>query len=245
MKEYAGTEMLFTDAEAHLQAYLGCRFHFAHWKSAFDAVFEAKEDIPAAAITMEKMATQAIASSPATTSSPPATPAPPPNSSIAHCISFSQLQDLEANLMCAVNSLQQCKRIHSTAPTLEDLLNPIEETEIGYSDYRFPGGDNKIVVEALCTTTETRDDKMDEEMQEEEEGGDEGLSVKEGQRLCEQLKKLCLHYSDADGVSTLALQQQLRKLHAHLHRLEFASKTQVTLEKFWIAPLISTTSITS
>ena len=84
-------------------------------------------------------------------------------------------------------------------------------------DYRFLGSDNEIVAEALCTTMDTQDDEMDDEAHEEEEdGGDEGLSAKEGQRLCEQLEKLCLQYSDAEGVSALALQQQLHKLCAHL-----------------------------
>jgi hypothetical protein len=70
----------------------------------------------------------------------------------------------------------------------------------------------------------------------EEDGGDEGLLAKEGQKLCEQLEKLCLQYSDAEGVSMLALQQQLCKLRAHLHQLELASQIQVTLDKFWNAP---------
>ena len=234
IKEYAGTEMTFTDAEARLQAYLGRQFHFADWKSAFDVVFEAEEDIPAAAAAIEKMATQAIGSSLAATSSssrPPAAPAPSPNPSVAP---FSQLQGLEVDLMRAVDDLQQRKRIRGTAPTLEDLLNPIEEIEIGHSDYRFPGGDDEIVAEALRATTDAPDEEMDDD--EEEEIGDDGLSAKEGQGLCEQLEKLCLHYSNAEGVSTLVLQQQLHKLCAHLRRLEFTSQTQVTLDKFWSAP---------
>ena len=128
------------------------------------------------------------------------------------------------------------------------LLNPIEETKIGHSDYRFPGGDNEIVMEALHTIADTRDEEMDDEAQEEgEESGDEdeGLSAREGQRLCGQLEKLCLHYSDAEGVSALALQQQLRKLRAHLCQLELASQTQVTLDKFWNVPLNSTMATTS
>jgi len=46
---------------------------------------------------------------------------------------LSQLQGLEADLIHAVDSLQKCKRIRGTAPTLEDL-NPIEETEIGLGE---------------------------------------------------------------------------------------------------------------
>ena len=74
-----------------------------------------------------------------------------------------------------------------------------------------------------------RDEDVDEVK---EEGEDEGLSVKEGQRLCERLKKLCLHHSDADEAMMLALQQQLCKLHAHSCQLEFTSQSQVTLDKF-------------
>ncbi|KAH9013972.1 hypothetical protein EDB85DRAFT_894205 [Lactarius pseudohatsudake] len=222
--------MSLPDAKARLQAHLGHQFCFADWKSAFDIVFEAEDDIPAAAAAIEKMATQAIAHYPATmaTSSP--------NPSIAPHASFSQLQDLEADLMCAIDSLQQRKHIHGTAPTLEDLLNLIEETEIGHSDYWFPGGDDEIVAEALhmITGMDIQDVEVDDEVQEaEEEGEDEGLSVKEGQRLCERLEKLCLHHSGADGVSTLALQQQLHKLQAHLCQLESASQTQATLDQFW------------
>ncbi|KAH9160083.1 hypothetical protein EDB89DRAFT_1915231 [Lactarius sanguifluus] len=219
--------MSLPDAKARLQAHLGHDFHFADWKSAFDIIFEAEDDIPAAAAAIEKMATQAIAHTMTTSS---------PNPSIAPHASFSQLQDLEADLMCAIDSLQQRKHIRGTAPTLEDLLNPIEETEIGHSDYWFPGGDDEIVAEALhiITGTDTQDEEVDDETQEvEEDGGDEGLSMKEGQRLCERLEKLCLHHSRADGVSMLALQQQLRKLRAHLRQLETASQTQATLDHFW------------
>jgi len=80
---------------------------------------------------------------------------------------LSQLQGLEADLIHAVDSLQKCKRIRGTAPTLEDL-NPIEETEIGHSDYRFPGGNDEIVAEALRATTNAQDEDVDEA---EEEGG--------------------------------------------------------------------------
>ncbi|KAH9010168.1 hypothetical protein EDB83DRAFT_2173810, partial [Lactarius deliciosus] len=139
VKEYARTDMSLPDAEARLQAHLGHHFCSADWKSAFDIIFEAEDDIPAAAAMIEKMATQAIAHTMTVSS---------PNPSIATHASFSQLKDLEADLMCAIDSLQKCKCIRGTALTLEDLLNPIEETEIGHSDYQFPGSDDKIVAEA-------------------------------------------------------------------------------------------------
>jgi len=130
----------------------------------------------------------------------------------------------------------------STAKTQFVLAsqNRFWRQQIHSSGSHKTGGEIKS--SCLHATTNTQDEDVDEA---EEEGEDEGLLAKDGQRLCEQLEKLCLHHSDADGVLTLALQQQLRKLRAHLHQLEFASQTQVTLDKFWGAPFSSTTSITS
>jgi hypothetical protein len=41
------------------------------------------------------------------------------------------------------------KRIIGLSPTLEDLVDPIEEREVGDSPYTFEGGDAEIVAEVL------------------------------------------------------------------------------------------------
>jgi hypothetical protein len=48
-----------------------------------------------------------------------------------------QLENLETELVNAVTELKARKRIVGTPPSLEDLLNPIEEKEVGDSPYAF------------------------------------------------------------------------------------------------------------
>ena len=64
-----------------------------------------------------------------------------------------QLSRLETGLMDCVADLKTCKQIVSTALTLEDLLNPVEEKEIGDSAFSFPGGDVDIVAAVMRETT--------------------------------------------------------------------------------------------
>jgi len=47
--------------------------------------------------------------------------------------------------MESVKELVKHRQIIKSPPTLEDLVNPVEEWEIGDSPYRFEGGDAKIV----------------------------------------------------------------------------------------------------
>ena len=63
---------------------------------------------------------------------------------------------------------------------------------------------------------------------------DEGVDLPyhEGAELCERLEKVCVIHCNADGVSVLALQNQLRKLRAHFRHLELASLKQTTLDTF-------------
>src|SRR5882762_4573876 len=84
--------------------------------------------------------------------------------------------------------LKHRNRIHGTVPTLEDLLNPVEEQEVGKHQYRYPGGDNEIVKEVM----EGRDEmvesvEIEEQDQEEEEDEEveEKFMVQEAMRLCE------------------------------------------------------------
>jgi len=52
-----------------------------------------------------------------------------------------QLVNVEQGLMDSIEELVKCKRITGPPPTLEDLVNPMKEQEVGDSPYRFEGGD--------------------------------------------------------------------------------------------------------
>ena len=59
------------------------------------------------------------------------------------------------------------KQIHGSQLTLEDLLNPIEEDEVGTMGYEFPHGNNDIIAQVL---QEQGRDEVDED---EDSNGDE------------------------------------------------------------------------
>jgi hypothetical protein len=56
-------------------------------------------------------------------------------------------------------------------------------------------------------------------------------------KMCEQLERACIIHSEADGVSALVMQQQLRRLRGHLRRVDLASKKQATLLDCWAVKL--------
>ncbi|KAG2355705.1 hypothetical protein BDR07DRAFT_1464425 [Suillus spraguei] len=59
----------------------------------------------------------------------------------------TQVTTLEIELMDLVGGLKSRNRIFGEPPTIEELLDPVEEREVGDHDYEFPGGDNEIVEE--------------------------------------------------------------------------------------------------
>src|SRR5882724_9776130 len=135
---------------------------------------------------------------------------------LTQTLTIPQLARLETGLMDCVSDLKTHKRIFGTAPTLEDLLNPVEEKEIGDSAFSFPGRDVDIVAAVMRETTGgDKAAREDRESDDENEPDVIGLSFGEGGELCQQLEKACVLYSDADGVKVLELQAQLWKLHRH------------------------------
>ena len=109
-------------------------------------------------------------------------------------------------------------------PTLEELLNPNGEDEIGDSPYQFPGGEEKILAEAVKQTQGDNLDVINEESDGDDDPKDsDGLSYWEGTALCKRLEKARIIHTDVDGVSVLDLQKQLRKMRGHFQQLEFAA----------------------
>jgi len=128
-------------------------------------------------------------------------------------------------------SLKHHNRIHGTVPTLEDLLNPVEEQEVGKHQYRYPGGNDEIIKEVM----EGRDEMVEsvEIEEQDQEEVEEKFMVQEAMRLCKRTEKMCLAFPDADCISSLGLQHQLRLFWGYLRRTQVASLQQSTLYSYW------------
>lgn len=219
IQSFAETDTTLSEIENMLRDHLGQHYDFNDWKPAFDAVFQAEGDSGAALAAINKLKVDALQLQ---CSDTPVNLHPPP---------LNDLRAAEEGLMQAVDTLKTRKRIIGTAPTLEDLLNPIQEHEIGESPYCFDGGDEDIIAMALAPAPEIVEVEDDSSGESEDE--DLSLSYKEALDVCEKFGKLCVTHSDAHGINPLLLQRQARHLQSHLRHLELASQTQVTLTDMW------------
>ena len=127
----------------------------------------------------------------------------------------------------------QRKWIQGTCLTLEDLLNPVEEREVGNSPYRYPGGDAEIVADVRQEQEGLGDKGESGNVSSEDEDTEELLTPQNGIDLCTSLEKLSLQYADTEGFDLWVMQCQLQKLHSHLWRLDLQSRTQLTLDWFF------------
>ncbi|PCH43994.1 hypothetical protein WOLCODRAFT_21604 [Wolfiporia cocos MD-104 SS10] len=138
MKAYAsGKISTVPEPEDRLKAILGSTYLLADWKAVFDAIFAAEDDTAAAVTEIAALEADALESGSATN---------------VECNTpiLPQLQQLKSKLTASVSELQSWKQICGTWPTLDDLLNPAEESMIDESLYDFLGGDEEIVAVVRC-----------------------------------------------------------------------------------------------
>ncbi|KIK76213.1 hypothetical protein PAXRUDRAFT_170629 [Paxillus rubicundulus Ve08.2h10] len=104
------------------------------------------------------------------------------------CPLHPELSQVKSEFMQAVDSLHDQKHIWGTKPTLEELLNPIEEKEIGDLPYRYPGGDTDIIeeIKKKSKVTKNRSDG-DSESSTDKDGMEPMFTPQQGMDLCQQL----------------------------------------------------------
>ncbi|KAF4616739.1 hypothetical protein D9613_008851 [Agrocybe pediades] len=130
----------------------------------------------------------------------------------------AQLCRIENELLDAANDLKNRRRVIGTLLTLEEMLNPVEEQEIGQSAYTFEGGDEEIVSTVQHEldiqsgkVIEISDDKEDDDKEEEAELN--AFSTKDIVQFCQKLERLCFRHGYEDS---LAFSGQLRRFRTHL-----------------------------
>ncbi|KAI6040075.1 hypothetical protein EDC04DRAFT_2602723 [Pisolithus marmoratus] len=117
--------------------------------------------------------------------------------------------------------------------TLEEMLNPVEEEEIGESGYRFAGGDAEIVAKVNHEMAVKRgeavevDDEVEEAVDEENEPE---IKLSEAIHLCEQMERISITYGTCE--TSLDLTRCIRKLWIELRQRETAGLLQSTLDRY-------------
>ncbi|KAG8215398.1 hypothetical protein J3R82DRAFT_9000 [Butyriboletus roseoflavus] len=110
--------------------------------------------------------------------------------------------------MQAVDNLHGLKRIQGTCPTLDDLLNPAAEMEVGDSPFRYPGGDDEIIAEVKRNMKNNLEGQpeLDGDNEDDSEPKPESqMPPQQALTLCAQFNTLCLQYADTDCLDISAM----------------------------------------
>lgn len=217
----ASSSMTLPQVEERLKSIFGADYIDQDWRPALKAVLEAENDEVKALEAIEKL-TMANNPIPTTNSTKPATLSPLPVP--------LQLQDVEQDLVAAIDELKVRKRIIGTPLTLEEMLNPIEDQEIGDSMYRFEGGDDEIVATVQRELEMEAGDIMEVD-ESDDEAEEKELTTKQVMELCQQMETLCIkHGSFGDS---LGLAKHLRQYRIHLNQEQAQKAKQTTLDNFF------------
>ena len=217
------SSMTLPQAEEKLKAIFGAGYVDDTWRPALNAVLEAENDEQKALEAIEKLTHRTDATITTTNHTEPVTP-PSPSAP-------PQLQEVEKELIDTVNELKACRRIVGAPLTLEEMLDPVEEREIGDSAYRFKGGDDEIVATVQKEFETTAGDVMEVDESDDEEEGEEELTTKQVMEMCQQMEGLCIKHGSFKG--SLDLAKHIRRYRIHLTKEQSQRAKQTTLDGFF------------
>ena len=123
----------------------------------------------------------------------PTAPNSSPLSLVSHTIQppLPQLKALKKAITEQVTELQKKGHIRGAALSLEEMLNPIKEDNIGETGFGFPGGDEEIV-EMVTGVADGEDEDEGSEDDDNKPSVGEVTKPREALEICAQMERLCL-----------------------------------------------------
>jgi hypothetical protein len=144
-----------------------------------------------------------------------------------------QLVAAETNVLTSVQNLKDCNHIFGDLPTIDELINPIGESEIlADSPYAFPGGDLEIVAEVKHEERVRKGEATDESDDGEEEPGCT-VSQSEAVMLSGKLEHAILTYLGDNNDTPWPLIEGLRKFRAQLRRDDLLNSQQASITSYF------------
>ncbi|GJJ12865.1 hypothetical protein Clacol_007111 [Clathrus columnatus] len=187
IQEFATSDMTLPCAEGCLCKYLGDRYIEGEWTEAFKAVMDAENNSVLALEAIERLTT-------AVTATPSVHPPSISSNNTSQHDWPLQIQELEKDLQQVVNELKWRNQIVGQLLTLEEMLNLVEETDVGGCDLLT---DEKIVQKVKYKMSVEQGEIMELDSESEgevEEETEDKLTIPEVLTLCEQVECLCLRY---------------------------------------------------
>ncbi|KAK7437721.1 hypothetical protein VKT23_018437 [Stygiomarasmius scandens] len=135
MRLFLTSPMTLPDAEKALKEIFGNAYDDSKWRPTLTEINDLEPDSEMEPI-LEKIDTHL--------KKIPLAPVPQINQTVS-----TDLTEVETDLMKQVQLLKHRNRIHGRLPTLEELINPIEENDIGEGEFRFGKDADKKIVERV------------------------------------------------------------------------------------------------
>lgn len=250
LREWAGSSSISLPAvHEKLRDLLGSQFIAEDWNKLFDTVMREDDDIPAALAALERVALPTLPAgslvmekgdgevevvvvdkSPAS-----ATAGAASVPTLARTHVSDEGQAVEADLLKKVFELRARNRIHGPALTIEEIVQPREEDEVGETEFTFEGGDKEIVERVLHEDAVRRGVAMDEDSEEEEVEVIQAAPVKkvtraEMQEMCRILEAASL---ESDLPEAGDMRVTLRKFRGELVKRDMQTAKQTTMDAFF------------
>jgi hypothetical protein len=213
--------MTLPQAEEKISTHLGDRYVAKDWFPALKAVMDAEGNIIEAqkALREISLACERLK----LTIKLPARSARP-----------TQLVDAEEAIVGSVQRLKDRNRIFGEVPTIDDIIDPVDEREdIEDSPYAFPSGETGIIEQVIHEEKVKRGEIIEiEDDEDDEDDAPPDTSRCETIALIAQLELLAVKFSGPKYNST-ALNHSLRSFRAYLHREDLLHGKQTHIDSFF------------
>src|SRR3954469_935361 len=121
------------------------------------------------------------------------------------CATMAQCQILKDQLMESVAKLKKQNQIFRDLPTLEELLDPVEEHKTGDLPHGFEDGEASIVAEVLQEQAVASEEIVEVGSKSEDKEKGPEISVSTTISFCQQLEMVNL-YNDAESIPGSVMQ---------------------------------------
>ncbi|KAJ3745122.1 hypothetical protein DFH05DRAFT_1524784 [Lentinula detonsa] len=152
--------------------------------------------------------------------------------------SSAEISPVETELMDAVSLLKKRNRIFGPLPTLEELVNPAEEKDIGESAYQFgENAEEKIVKQVRYEEAVKRGEIVEiEEDEEDEEESSPDVSLSELLKNLKLVEEQCGTGCIEDAAvaeDALHLIDQMRRFRGQVQKLQDVNSKQSSILQFF------------
>ena len=215
--QYASEPWSLLDAHSFLQERLGDRYVASEWNEPLDTVLSAEDDVDAALAALSALRDKWA-------------PDSPPDSCEPATTSKEQSQ-VEKDLLELITQLKGRRRIAGQLLTLDELLDPEEEREIGEGCESFEGGACEIVAMVQAEMGMARGE-IEEIDSDSDDSGPEVVpaSLKEMVGACRLLEENSMMVCPEGA---LEVAQVLRRYRGSLQRMSTEGAKQTTLDRFF------------